>query len=131
MDAGGCSRAAFLFGRLIGPHRDVAAETHRPSDRAAGGSRAGPASVASDARGPRPTRAEILPVVVSVCPELFTARELVEHDSADLRLVLSGLTPKRLGRLLQRAEGQPVGEFVVQRDGLEVGAILWRVLAAS
>jgi hypothetical protein len=95
----------------------------------------------ADARDRRPsplTRqdrdplARILPVVIGVCgSELFTARELVEDESADLRLVLAGQTPKRLGRLLQRAEGQRIGGFVVQRDGLEVGAVLWRIVAAA
>jgi hypothetical protein len=63
--------------------------------------------------------------------ELFTAKELLEHDAAALRLVLRGLTARQLGRLLQRAEGAVLGGYTVQRDGVKVGAVLWRVLATT
>lgn len=76
--------------------------------------------------------ARVLPVIVAAFgSELFTVREVYEHDSAGLRLVLAGVSRKQLGRLLQRAEGAIVDGFAVQRDGSEVGAVLWRILATT
>jgi len=63
--------------------------------------------------------------------DLFTSRELVEHEAAAVRIVVSRLTARQLGRLLKRAEGANVGGFMVQRQGSEVGSILWRVLATT
>jgi hypothetical protein len=83
-------------------------------------------------RDDRARLAAMLPVIGGVFgPELFTAREVLKHDSPDLRLVRGPLNAKQIGRLLQRAEGEIVGGLTVQRDGSETGVILWRVLAAS
>ena len=74
----------------------------------------------------------ILPVIAATFgSELFTVREVFEHASAGLRIVLAESTRKQLGRLLQRAEGAIVDGFTVQRDGVEVGAVLWRILATT
>ena len=82
-------------------------------------------------RDDRDRLSRILPAIGGACgSELFIASELLEHDSSALRLVLAGLNARQLGRLLQRAEGQRIGGFVVQRDGREVGAVLWRIVAA-
>ena len=73
--------------------------------------------------------ARILPVVVgAVGSAAFLVRELLEHSSAGLRLVLAGCSSRSLGRLLRRAEGQPVAGFVVQRVGVEAGAKLWQIV---
>jgi hypothetical protein len=61
---------------------------------------------------------------------VFLARDLFEHESAALRLVLRGLNAKRVGRLLQRAEGQVVNGHLVERAGVELNTALWRVLQA-
>lgn len=58
----------------------------------------------------------------------FLTRDLFGHDSAALRIVLRGLNPRQVGRLLKRAEGKPVDGYVVERVGVELGAILWRVV---
>jgi hypothetical protein len=60
--------------------------------------------------------------------ELFLVRELFEADAAAVRLVLRGFTPKRVGRLLQRGEGQVIDGYLVQRGGLEVHVVLWRIV---
>ena len=76
--------------------------------------------------------ARVLPAVAGALgSELFTARELVEHAAAAVRIVVTGLTARQLGRLLKRAEGANGGGYTVQRQGSEVGSILWRVLATT
>lgn len=83
-------------------------------------------------RDDRERLARILPAVGGALgSDLFTARELVEHRSPALRVALHALNAKQLGRLLQRAEGRPLGAFIVQRDGVEVGAVLWRLVGTS
>ena len=69
--------------------------------------------------------AALLPVIAgAVGSAPFLARELLEHPSAGLGLVLAGSSSRSLGRLLRRAEGQPVAGFVVQQVGQESGAKL-------
>jgi hypothetical protein len=83
-------------------------------------------------RQDRDRLANILPVVAARRgSELFVVRELFEAESPAWRLVVGTLNARQVGRLLQRAEGQRIGGFVVQRDGIEVGSVLWRVFAAS
>jgi len=60
--------------------------------------------------------------------ELFVARELFEHDSAALHVVLRGLNARRVGRLLRRGEGHPIDGYLIQRDGHELHATLWRIV---
>jgi len=80
-------------------------------------------------RADRDRLLRILPVIAGTYgSELCTSHELIEHESAGLRLVLAGLNTKQLGRLLQRAAGSVVGGYTVKREGVEVGAVLWRVL---
>jgi hypothetical protein len=83
-------------------------------------------------RDDRDRLAKMLPPIGAVFGSaLFTARELLEKDAPALRLVLGELNARQIGRLLQRAEGAAVGGLTVQREGIEVGAILWRVVATS
>ena len=71
----------------------------------------------------------LLPVIAAeVGSEAFLVREVIAAESAGLRLALGARSGKALGRLLRRAEGQPVGGLVVERLGQEGGAVLWRVL---
>lgn len=63
--------------------------------------------------------------------EPFLARDLFEHDAAGLRLVRRGLTAKRIGRLFQRAEGQVIDGYVIERAGDELHTTLWRVMEVS
>src|SRR5262245_3873238 len=60
--------------------------------------------------------------------ELFIVRELFEHESAALHLLLHDVNAKQLGRLFRRAEGQPVGGYVIERGGEELHCVLWRVV---
>jgi hypothetical protein len=88
-------------------------------------------------RGHRPTTlnrtdrtrlAQLLPAIAGALgSELFHSADIFEHDAAALRLVRAGLSPKQLGRLLRRAAGQPIDGYVVEREGIETGAVLWRV----
>lgn len=59
------------------------------------------------------------------------AREVRQHDAAGLRLVLGTLSAKQLGRLLRRADRQPIAGVAVERCGVESGAVLWRVVACA
>ena len=71
----------------------------------------------------------LLPAIAgAVGSEAFLVRELLHVDAQGLRGVLGGCSAKALGRLLRRAEGQPVGGYVVERLNTENGAILWRVV---
>lgn len=63
--------------------------------------------------------------------ELFVAREVLEHPAPALRLVRGELSARSIGRLLQRAEGEAVQGYTVERAGTEVGSTLWRVLATT
>jgi hypothetical protein len=71
----------------------------------------------------------ILPALAgSVGSACFLASEAVASDHPGVRLVLGSLTGRRLGRLLRRGEGVPVGGYVVHAQGMESGSILWAVL---
>ena len=73
----------------------------------------------------------LLPVIVAVKgSDLFTTRELREAEAAGLRLVLDGLSPEALGRLLARAVGVPLSGLLVERVGAEHSAVVWRVVGA-
>lgn len=80
-------------------------------------------------RADRVMLAKLLPVIGGALgSDPFLARDLYEHESAGLRLVLRGLTAQRLGKLFQRAEGQVIDRYVVERAGDELHTTLWRVL---
>jgi hypothetical protein len=70
----------------------------------------------------------LLPVIAGVFNEPFLTRDLFESDAPALRFVLQGWTPIRIGRLFQRAEGEVIDGHVIERDGAELHATLWRVL---
>jgi hypothetical protein len=57
----------------------------------------------------------------------------MEHEAPGLRLVTAGLNAKKLGWLFWRAaKGQrAIHGYLVQHDGVEVGAGLWRVVVAD
>jgi hypothetical protein len=81
-------------------------------------------------RRDRVALAGILPVVAgAVGSEWRTARELVDDPAAALRVALAGLSARSLGRLFQRAEGEPIDGLVVENGGSEVHATLWRVMS--
>ena len=65
----------------------------------------------------------------AVGSELFNSAEICgEYDAAALRLVCAGLSARQVGRLLRRAAGTPIAGYLVERVGLEAGAVLWRVV---
>jgi hypothetical protein len=81
-------------------------------------------------RQDRVVLARLLPAIAGVFgSELFVTRELFESDAAALKLVLHGLDRKRVGRLLQRGEGQVVDNYVICREGTEQHATLWALRA--
>ncbi|MEJ7667699.1 MAG: hypothetical protein WKH97_02990 [Casimicrobiaceae bacterium] len=61
--------------------------------------------------------------------EPFVARDLAE-EHPELAPIIGGLSNKALGRLLARAQGSQVDGYLVQRAGVEINVVLWRVVAA-
>jgi hypothetical protein len=82
-------------------------------------------------RADRAVLARLLPAAGGVFgSEPFLTRDLFESDSAALTLVLRGLNVRQVGRLFRRGEGQAIDGYMIQRDGKELNAILWRILKA-
>jgi hypothetical protein len=80
-------------------------------------------------RADRALLGRLLPVLGGVFgSELFNSADLCEHQAAALTLVLHGLNAKQVGRLLRRAVGTPIGGYLVERVGVEAGAVLWHVV---
>jgi hypothetical protein len=75
----------------------------------------------------------LLPAIADVFSdgEFFTSRELIDHPAPGLRMLLSGLSTKQVGRLFTRADGTAIGGFKVQRVGSELNRTLWRVVASG
>ena len=61
----------------------------------------------------------------------FTARDVSEDDRPAVRLVVGGYSAKRLGKLLARADGLAVDGLQLQRNGLEFGVSVWRIVACG
>jgi hypothetical protein len=81
-------------------------------------------------RADRQQLARMLPAIAgAVGSEWFASRDLLAHDSAAVQLVVRGCTAKQLGRLLRRAEGQPIAGLLVERAGVELGVLLWKISA--
>jgi hypothetical protein len=86
-----------------------------------------PASTLS--RIDRERLARMLPAIGGVYgSDPFLVRELFESDKAAIRLVRTGLNAKKIGRLFRRAERQAIGGYLVESQGTETHATLWRVL---
>ena len=80
-------------------------------------------------RADRATLARLLPAIGgAVGSELFSSAEICAHTAAAVRLVCAGLTVKQLGKLLARATDKPIDGYLVQREGTEAGAVLWRIV---
>lgn len=80
-------------------------------------------------RADRGLLAQLLPAIGGVLgSDLFLVRDLFEADASALRVALGALTRKQVGRLLRRGEGQPVDNYLVERQGTETHATLWRVV---
>jgi hypothetical protein len=83
-----------------------------------------------------PTRADravlekILPAIAGAYgSDNFSSRDLVEDASPAVRLVVRGLSAKRVGKLFSRADGIPINGLMVQRQGEEFHVTAWRVVA--
>lgn len=81
----------------------------------------------------RPDRAalgRLLPVIGGTFgSEWFLVRDLLEQDSAGLRLVLADHhSAKRIAQLFRRGEGQAVDGYVVKQGPRELNTSLWRVM---
>ena len=80
-------------------------------------------------RTDRENLTKLLPAIVGALgSELFLVRDLFQSDAPALRLVLADWNALRLGRLLRRAEGHAIDGHMVQCEGHELGAALWRVV---
>jgi len=83
-------------------------------------------------RGDRALLAQLLPAIAGALgSEEFCSRDLTCHSAPALRLVLRQRSAKSIGKLLARAEGIPIADFVVQRRGTELRVGLWRVVGVS
>jgi hypothetical protein len=81
-------------------------------------------------RADRDVLTRLLPAIAgAIGSEPFTSRDLPGAASG-LRVVLRGLSVKKIGRLLSRAEGTPIEGWLVERCGTEINVTLWRVLAS-
>ena len=79
-------------------------------------------------RADRDVLAKLLPAIGGAFgSEPFASRDVL--SAAGVRVVVRGLSPKRIGKLLSRAAGSPVDGFMVERCGLEINVALWRVMA--
>ena len=88
--------------------------------------RAQPSTLSRDDRA---RLARLLPAIGgAIGSEPFHSAEIVEHESPALRVVAAGLSAKHVGRLLRRATGRPVDEWLVERCGIEAGVTLWRIV---
>jgi hypothetical protein len=74
--------------------------------------------------------ARVLPAIVGAFgSEPFTSRDLLAD--AAVRLTVRPMTAKQIGKLLARAAGVPIEGLIVERDGAELKACLWRVVACA
>ena len=72
--------------------------------------------------------ARILPAAAGLWgSQLFTSRDVVAAPA--LRVVVGGLSPKSVGRLLARGAGIPIDGYLVQKHGVELRVALWSVEA--
>ena len=82
------------------------------------------------------TRADRALLVVMLPPiagafgsHAFASREVRESRSPGVRLVCKNMSVKTIGKLLARAEGQPVDGYVVMNAGTELNVNLWKILS--
>ncbi len=61
--------------------------------------------------------------------EPFCTRDIAD-EHPELRQIIGKLSIKQLGRLFARAEHIDVDGYLVQRAGVEINVVLWRVVAA-
>ena len=81
-------------------------------------------------RADRDVLTRLLPAIAGALgSEPFASRDL-RGAAPGLRVVLRGMSPKQIGRLLSRAEGTPIEGWLVERCGTEINVTLWRVLAS-
>jgi hypothetical protein len=84
-------------------------------------------------RADRVILGRLLPAIAGALgSEPFVTRDLFDGEMPALRLVTRGLTPRQAGRLFGRAERrrQAIDGYIVQRDGSELHAALWRIVRA-
>jgi hypothetical protein len=85
--------------------------------------------VSALSRSDRALMARLLPAAGGVFgSEQFLTRDLFESEAAAVKLVTRGLNVRQVGRLFRRGEGQAIDGYMIQRDGAELNAILWRIL---
>lgn len=63
--------------------------------------------------------------------ELFTAREVREHQAPGLKFMLEGVDTKSLGRLLTRADGAAIAGNAVHCTGQESNVMLYQLRKIS
>jgi hypothetical protein len=69
-------------------------------------------------------------IIDAVGAHEFSARELIEHArlvGGRLRVVLGGMSGRSLGRTLRKIEGIGIAGRHVERIGVDLDGIIWRV----
>ena len=78
----------------------------------------------------RATVGDMLPAIAGAYGDaLFTAHDLCTDENPAVRLVVKGLSPKRLGKLLARAEGVPLAGLAIERGDKSINVWQWRIVA--
>jgi hypothetical protein len=82
-------------------------------------------------RADRDRLARMLPAVMGVfgSEERFSSRDLAEDTRPAVRLVVRGLSVKKISKLFGRADGIPINGLMVQKQGEEFQVAVWRVVA--
>ena len=81
-------------------------------------------------RADRAFLGKLLPVLAATYgSDGFTSRDCHEDDDPGLRLVLGPMSPKKIGKLLARAEDIAIDGLTLQRMGLEYQVTTWRIVA--
>ena len=88
--------------------------------------------VSALSREDRTRLARMLPALLGVfgSEELFSSRDLAEDARPALRLVVRGLSVKKISKLFARAEGIPINGLMVQKQGEEFQVAQWRIVAS-
>jgi hypothetical protein len=82
-------------------------------------------------RGDRALLQRALPAIAGVYgPATFSSRDLVEDDAPAVRLVLRGLSVKRISKLFARSVGIPIDGLLVRKHSVELQVTQWQIVAA-
>jgi hypothetical protein len=74
----------------------------------------------------------LLPAIAGAMgSEPFTSRDLVTEAAPGVRVVLGTRSVRTIGKLFSRAANIPVDGYLVERAGLELNVVVWRLVEVS